>query len=62
MRTWKQFLKSLADKPRGFNADGRMVGVGLATAQDQARQRATAEVEDFLRGRAAEPRRTTTSS
>lgn len=61
MRTWKEILESLAE-PRGFNADGRVLGLGLAAAQEEARRRATAEVEDFLRSQAAEPRGTTTSS
>lgn len=62
MRTMKKFLKSLTEERPGFNADGRVLGLGLDTAQDRARQQATAEVEDFLRTSAAEPRRTTTSS
>ncbi|WP_235999169.1 hypothetical protein [Qaidamihabitans albus] len=61
MSTWKKVLKFLTDEPRGFNADGRSLGLGLATAQAEAQQRATAEVEDFLRSRAAEPRTTTSS-
>ncbi|PXY19582.1 hypothetical protein [Prauserella muralis] len=61
MRTWKEILRSLTKEPTGFRAaDGRALGLGLATAQENARQQATAEVEDFLRERAAE--RSTTSS
>jgi hypothetical protein len=62
VRTWKEFLKSLADEPRGFNAEGRVLGLGLATAEEEARRQATAEVVHFLRSHTAEPRGTTTSS
>ena len=41
---------------------GGASGLGLATAQDKARQQATAEVEDFLRRRATEHDRSTTRS
>jgi len=42
MRNW---LKTL----RGFNADGRALGLGLAAAMEKQRREAAREVEDFLR-------------
>lgn len=54
MRTWKKIVRSLTREPAGLNADGRRLGLGLATAQEKSRQHATAEVEDFLRRRATE--------
>ena len=61
MRDWKAFFKSFADQPLGFGADGRMVGLSLSAAMDKERQRVIAEVEDYLRGDAAEPRGSATS-
>jgi hypothetical protein len=46
MRKW---LKSLTNSPRGFAADGRRLGLGLATAMEKQRQAATHEVEQYLR-------------
>lgn len=48
MRTWKEILKSLAE-PRGFNADGRQIGVGLAAAQDAHRKHTAEAAEAYLR-------------
>ncbi|MFC4001925.1 hypothetical protein ACFS2C_18710 [Prauserella oleivorans] len=59
MRSFKDMLRSLTEEPRGFNADGRVVGLGLATAQDKARRQTGAEAEDYLRGRATDDRRGT---
>ncbi|MGB3441842.1 MAG: hypothetical protein WBA97_24115 [Actinophytocola sp.] len=42
MRNWLQTL-------RGFNADGRALGLGLAVAMEKQRQEAAREVETFLR-------------
>lgn len=47
MRNW---LRSL----RGFNADGRTLGLGLAVAMEKQRQEAAREVERYLRAQAAE--------
>lgn len=47
MRSW---LRSLTSSPRGFAADGRRLGLGLATAMDKHRQDTTHEVEQYLRG------------
>lgn len=47
MRKW---FKALMSSPRGFNADGRALGLGLATAM--ARQNSTRpveSVEEYLR-------------
>lgn len=46
MRKW---LLSLTKSPRGFSADGRRLGLGLATAMEKQRQAATRGVEDYLR-------------
>jgi len=42
MRNWLRTL-------RGFNADGRSLGLGLAVAMEKQRQEAAREVENFLR-------------
>ena len=46
MRKW---LKSLTESPRGFAADGRRLGLGLAIALDKQRKEAPHEVEQYLR-------------
>lgn len=46
MRKW---LKSLTDSPRGYAADGRRLGLGLATAMEKQRQDSAREVEKYLR-------------
>lgn len=46
MRKW---LKSLTSSPRGFAADGRRLGLGLATAMDKQRQDMSRGVEQYLR-------------
>lgn len=46
MRRW---LQSLAQTPRGFAADGRRLGLGLATAMEKQRKDAPHEVEQYLR-------------
>ena len=40
--------------PRGFNADGRALGLGLAAAMEKQRQEAAREVEGYLREQATE--------
>lgn len=42
MRIWLQSL-------RGFNADGRAIGLGLAAAMEKQREIAAREVEEYLR-------------
>lgn len=59
MRNWREILKALTSSPRGFNADGRTLGLGLATAMDKQRREATRGVEDYLRDAPAERVRTT---
>lgn len=44
MRNWLQSL-------RGFNADGRALGLGLAVAMEKQRREAAREVENYLRTR-----------
>jgi hypothetical protein len=57
MRTWREFLQSLTRSPRGFSADGRTLGLGLATAMAKARQAPAVAAEQFLRERAADEQR-----
>jgi hypothetical protein len=45
MRKW---LRSLTT-PRGFAADGRKLGLGLATAMQKQREFAAHEAEEYLR-------------
>jgi hypothetical protein len=54
MRNWLTSLK-------GLNADGRVLGLGLAVALERQREQATRGVEDYLR-RNAEDRTVTTTS
>lgn len=49
MRIWHRIVEALTRSPRGFNADGRPIGVGLATAMEKERQDSAAEVEAYLR-------------
>lgn len=44
----RNVLRSL----RGFNADGRALGLGLALAMEKQRQEAAREVEQYLREQA----------
>jgi hypothetical protein len=44
-----KWLRSLTESPRGFAADGRRLGLGLATAMQKQRQEMTRGVEDYLR-------------
>jgi hypothetical protein len=50
----RKFLKALTEK-RGYNADGRTLGLGLALAMEKQRQDATRGVEEYLR--TAQPER-----
>lgn len=54
MRNWRETVKALTSSPRGYLADGRMIGIGLATAMEKQRQRAPREVENYLRHAPAE--------
>ena len=47
-------MRTFFKLPRGFNAEGRMLGLGLAAAMDKQRADATREVEDYLRRTADE--------
>lgn len=53
MRKW---LKSLTNSPRGFSADGRTLGLGLATAMEKQRQATAREAEEYLRRQPAAKR------
>ncbi|MGB3441843.1 MAG: hypothetical protein WBA97_24120 [Actinophytocola sp.] len=46
MRKW---LTSLTKSPRGFNADARRLGLGLATAMEKQRQDTADKAEEYLR-------------
>jgi hypothetical protein len=46
MRKW---LKSLTTSPRGWSADGRRLGLGLATAMEKQRQDTARKAEEYLR-------------
>jgi hypothetical protein len=46
---WRALVTALTDSPRGWHADGRSLGLGLATAMDKQRQETGREVEDYLR-------------
>jgi hypothetical protein len=60
MRNWRELLRNLTSSPRGWAADGRTLGLGLATAMAKQRAQATREVEDYLRRTAGgDDRRTT---
>lgn len=49
MRNWRELIKALTSSPRGWSADGRSLGLGLATALEKQRAQATNEVENYLR-------------
>jgi len=53
MRKW---LKSLTTSPRGWSADGRRLGLGLATAMEKQRQDTTRKAEEYLRDQPATTR------
>lgn len=48
-KTMRKWLRSLTDSPRGFAADGRRLGLGLATAMEKQRKDTTRDVEEYLR-------------
>jgi hypothetical protein len=47
---------------KGFNADGRTLGLGLAVAMRKQRDQATRDVEDYLRRETDERPVTVTSA
>lgn len=53
----RKLLKTLTDSPRGFAADGRRLGLGLATAMEKQRAAATRGVEEYLRDQPADDRK-----
>lgn len=53
MRSWKKLWDTLTREPLGFRADGRVIGLGLHTAQRESQQQAAADVETYLRNVAA---------
>lgn len=53
MRKW---LTSLTKSPRGFSADGRRLGLGLATAMEKQREDTARKAEDYLREQPVTPR------
>lgn len=56
MRNWRELFTGLTSSPRGWSADGRSLGLGLATAMDKQRRDATRGVEDYLRRNAGDDR------
>lgn len=52
-------MRNLLRSLRGFNADGRALGLGLAVAMEKQRQEAAREVENFLREQPVANRRVT---
>jgi hypothetical protein len=62
MRTWKEVLDFLTRAPHGFSADGRTLGLGLATALARSRRDLAADVEEYLHRRAENVRHPTASS
>lgn len=55
MRIWRKIVDSAKRSPRGYLADGRTLGLGLAVAMEKSRQNAAADVEEFLRHEAETP-------
>jgi hypothetical protein len=51
-------MRTLFGLPRGFNAEGRMLGLGLAAAMERQRAETAREVEDYLRHTSDELRHT----
>lgn len=51
MRFLHTFIEFAKRAPRGHNADGRAMGLGLAVAMARANRQTTADVEQFLRHR-----------
>jgi hypothetical protein len=62
MRNLREILKSLSNAPRGFNADGRTLGLGLAVAMEKQRQDNHRKVEEYLRTADGEQRTTAASA
>lgn len=54
MGIWRKVLDAVGRSPRGYVADGRTLGLGLATALEKSRQDTT-DVEAYLRDRADSP-------
>ncbi|RZQ59749.1 hypothetical protein [Amycolatopsis suaedae] len=49
MRSFTDMIRAIARAPRGFNADGRPQGLGMAMAMEAARRDPSTQVEDYLR-------------
>jgi hypothetical protein len=56
MRKW---LTSLTKSPRGWSADGRRLGLGLATAMEEQRKDTAHKAEEYLRDQPVAPSRVT---
>lgn len=56
MRILHTIIEYVRREPRGYSADGRTLGLGLAAALDKTNRQTTAEVEEFLRTRVDVPR------
>jgi hypothetical protein len=55
MRILHTIIEYVRREPRGYSADGRTLGLGLAVAMEKANRRSTAQVEQFLRDRVDVP-------
>jgi hypothetical protein len=54
MGIWHKVLESVSRSPRGYVADGRTLGLGLATALEKSQQDTT-DVEAYLRDQTEQP-------
>lgn len=52
MRNW---MKTLTSRPRGFAADGRRLGLGLATAMEMQRRQRTDAASQVVRHLGEQP-------
>jgi hypothetical protein len=53
----RQWLKSLTNSPRGYAADGRRLGLGLAVAMEKQRKATAGKAEEYLRNQPAADRK-----
>lgn len=54
MSGWQKFIRALTSTPRGYLADGKPMGVGLASALAADRSGDTTDVEEYLQRHARE--------
>lgn len=56
MYSWRRFVRALTRAPRGYLADGKPMGVGLAAALAADRSGDVSDIENYLRRHAREQR------